>query len=146
MNRAAILLVAVLLACGGGVVRISPGRPAFAAGSRESYWIWHDEGRWHLRTTTAARLHRFHGWVEPMDGRITDVRATRLEWGDRIRAVPRGIEFDFETDGAEDGFDWRVSSGCNRFFLEVDGAPSPDHVHLGGAGHVPVEMPFARCR
>ena len=142
------LLTAVLLggACAGTIPRISPGRPAFASGSPESYWIWHDPAGWHLRTTTRAQLHRFHGWVEAIDGRIGEVHPSRLEWNDRIRIAPRGIEFDFSTDGGEDGFDWRVSSGCNRFYLQVDGVAAPERVHLGGQSHVPVEMPFARCR
>jgi hypothetical protein len=132
-------------ACGGGIAHISAGRPAFSAGDPENYWVWHDGGGWHLRTTTASHSHRFHGWVEAVDGRITEVRATRLEWNDRVRAVPRGIEFDFVTDGNEDGFDWRVSSGCNRFHLQIDGVERPDRVHIGGASHIPSEMPFARC-
>jgi hypothetical protein len=143
--RTAIGLLLLAAACGGGIVSVSPGRPPFHPGSREAYWIWHDEAAWHLRTTTASRMHRFHGWIEPIDGQVTEIRPTRLDWGDRIHKRPRGIEFDFSTDGSEDGFDWRVSSGCNRFFLEVDGVPRPELTHLGGADTSPVEMPFRRC-
>jgi hypothetical protein len=139
-------LALLLVACGGGIPHIIAGRPAFEAGSPESYWVWHDEAGWHLRTTTARKPHHFHGWVEPVGGIITDLHATRTEWGDRIRLVPRGIEFDFETDGGEDGFDWRVSSGCNRFDLRVDGAERPGLVHVGAEGHHPDHIPFARCR
>jgi hypothetical protein len=139
-------LVLFAAACGGGIPHIIPGRPGFASGSPESYWVWHDPEGWHLRTTTAHHAHRFHGVVEPVDGAIADLRPTRLEWNDRVRAIPRGIEFDFETDGAEDGFDWHVTSGCNRFYLEVDGVPRPDLVHVGREAHIPHEIPFARCR
>jgi hypothetical protein len=136
----------VVVAAAHGPEPISPGRPAFHSGSPEAYWVWHDEGGWHLRTTTAGARHRFHGWVEPIGGRVEDFRPTRLEWGDRVRVAARGIEFDFETAGAEDGFDWRVSSGCSRFELFIDGAAHPGKIHLGGAASHPHHTPFERCR
>jgi hypothetical protein len=151
VRASATLFLAFMLALAGCATarpppEIAPGRPLFAPGAPEAYWIWHDQGGWHLRTTTAGMPHRFHGLVVPLRGTIVDVRPTRLEWQDRIRMGPRGIEFDFVTQGGEDGFDWHVSSGCNRFETFVDGAARPGLVHLGGVGNRPHHVPFDRCR
>ena len=146
----AALAVILLAAC---IVRVTEpgyavgGQPAFHAGSPEAYWIWHDAGGWHLRTTTMAARHRFHGAVYPAAGGVlSDVRPVGLEWGDRIRMGARGIEFDFETHGFEDGFDWRVSSGCNQFDIFIDGKPHPHKVHLGAGAMHPRGIPFESCR
>src|SRR5262249_34699580 len=133
-------------ACATHIPVITPGRPAFHSGSPIGYWIWHDDGGWHLRTTTQRSRHRFHGFVVAIDGRVEEVRPTRLEWRDRVRIGNRGVEFDFETDGDEDGFDWRVTSGCNKFDLLVDGHYDRRIVHIGGPGYEPKSIPFARCR
>jgi hypothetical protein len=132
--------------CGGEPVRIAMGRPMFAPGSPEAYWIWHDVGGWHLRTTTSMITHQFEGLIRPYNGTITEMRPTRDEWNDRIRIGPDGIAFSFQTGGGMDGFDWRVSSGCNEFHLRIDGVPAPGRVFLGGPGNHPMQMPFMRCR
>jgi hypothetical protein len=126
--------------------RISPGRPYFAPGAPEAYWVWHDEAGWHLRTTTAGRAHRFHGTVVALGGQITDARPSRVEMREQIRMSPGGISFDMITQGGEQGFDWHVSSGCNRFEIFVDGAPRPGLVRLGGPSEPPRHIPFDRCR
>jgi hypothetical protein len=141
----AVALMA-LAGCATHVAPIAPGRPAFHSGSPVGYWVWHDDGGWHLRTTTHRSRHRFHGWITAIDGRVDEVRPTRLEWRDRVHVGQRGVEFDFETDGDEDGFDWRVTSGCNRFELLVDGRADRRVVHLGGPGYEPKGVPFSRCR
>ncbi|HUK65681.1 MAG TPA: hypothetical protein VLV17_02550 [Anaeromyxobacteraceae bacterium] len=125
--------------------QIGPGRPVFAPGATEAYWIWHDQGGWHLRTTTAGAAHRFHGSVVALGGEMADVRPKRIEWKDRIRMSPSAISFDFVTQGGEEGFDWRVSSGCNRFEIFVDGTARPGLVRLGGAAVPPRHVPFDRC-
>ncbi len=128
-------------------VRVVEGRPpGYRAGVPESYWVWHDAGAWHVRATTAGQVHRFHGWVEAAGGVIEGVHPTRLEWGDRIRVVPRGIEFSFEAAGGDDGFDFRTSSGCARFYLLIDGGERPGMVFIGADEHHPAHIPFERCR
>jgi hypothetical protein len=152
MRRFSSLLLASILLVATGCVtarpppRIAPGRPYFGPGAPEAYWIWHDEGGWHLRTTTAGMAHRFHGTVLALGGQIMDARPSRPEWQDRIRMSPGGIAFDFVTQGGEEGFDWHVSSGCNRFEIYVDGVPRPGRVRLGGPSSVPRHVPFDRCR
>jgi hypothetical protein len=126
--------------------RIAPGQPYFGPGAPEAYWLWHDEGGWHLRTTTAGRPHRFHGTVTPLGGQIIDLRPSHPRERERISMSPNGISFDLLTQGGENGFDWHVSSGCNRFEIFVDGAPRPGLVHLGGASEHPRHIPFDRCR
>ncbi len=139
------ILAVLASACGAHIVHIAPGRPAFRPGAPLAYWVWHGEGGWHLRTTTAGQRHHFHGWITAIDGGIVEVRPTRVERRDLVRIARRGVEFDFETEGGEDGFDWRSSSGCNRFELRVDGRADPRLVHLGGPGNEPAQIPFDRC-
>lgn len=150
-----LVTAAAALALAGCVVRVPPprgeriveGRPGgYRPGVPESYWTWHDAGGWHVRVTTAGLPHRFHGWVEPAGGVITDLRPTRIEWNDRIRMAPRGVEFDFQAAGGDDGFDFHVSSGCARFFLYMDGVGRPGRTFVGAAERHPRRIPFERCR
>jgi len=151
MRHHGFLTLLVILAGAAGCAtarppEIPPGRPIFGPGAPEAYWVWHDGGGWHLRSTTAGLPHRFHGTIVPLGGQIADARPIRLESSDRIRIGAGGITFDFVTQGGEDGFDWHVSSGCNRFEIFIDGAARPHHVHLGGPATAPRHVPFDRCR
>ena len=143
-----VAAVAVMFAIVGCVTgrrppEIAPGQPVFGPGAPEAYWIWHDTGGWHLRSTTAGQAHRFHGMIVPVGGEITDARP--MGPPDRVRVGPGGISFDFVTRGGEDGFDWHVSSGCNRFEIYIDGVARPGHVRLGGPSNAPRHVPFDRC-
>ncbi len=126
--------------------RLAAGRPEFAPGLSEGYWIWEDRDGWHLRTTSDVR-RRFHGAVEPVGGSISAVRAV----GAGPEALARGgagdrVEFSWEGDGGAQGLDWRASSGCTRFTLYIDGDTRPFRVFLGGPGETPDHIPFAVCR
>ncbi len=149
MNRLALLCLGLLSSVACAIarppLRIQPGAPVYAPGAPEAYWVWHDAAGWHLRTTTAGQPHRFQGVVLPFGGEILEVRPLRAESRERIRTGAGGITFDLVTEGGEDGFDWRVSSGCNRFELYVDGAPRPGLVHVGAAAHHPRHVLFDRC-
>ena len=125
---------------------IAPGRPPFGPGAPEAYWIWHNQGGWHLRTTTAGLAHRFHGAVVPLGGNIVDVRASRLEWQDRIPGGRAGDSVRLRDSGWRRRLDWHVTSGCNRFEIFIDGVARPGLVHLGGPAHQPRHVPFDRCR
>jgi hypothetical protein len=65
---------------------------------------------------------------------------------DTVRRTERGIEFSLPTMSGVEGFDWRVTSGCNRFDLRARGQASPGLVRLGGMEEAPSQIPFERCR
>jgi hypothetical protein len=128
---------------------VADGRPkGLKDGASEAVWIWHEEkGKfWHVRTTTKKYLHRFSGAVVGEGGPITEIKPTRLEWGDRIKASPKGIVFDFETDGHEDGFDFRVGGNhCVRFYIKVDGKEEPGKINVGKTDAHPPAWHFKLC-
>jgi hypothetical protein len=127
---------------------VADGRPAgLHSGAPEAFWVWHDErGRfWHVRSTTAGMRHRFQGAVIS-DGVITNVNATDHSYADRIRADAKSVNFDFFTQGNEDGFDFRVAgSQCVRFYMTVDGRSEPNLVHIGRGNAHPGAWHFKLC-
>jgi hypothetical protein len=127
---------------------VADGRPAgLHPGAPEALWIWHDDrGRfWHVRTTTHSQRHRFSGAVLS-DGAITNMNATDHSFADRIRADAKSVNFDFFTQGHEDGFDFRVvGSQCVRFYMTVDGRSEPQLVHIGRANAHPTGWHFKLC-
>jgi hypothetical protein len=143
---AGLALAGCHLARGAGVPTPIPvGRPEFTAGEPEGYWIWQDRAGWHLRTTSDMP-HHFHGNVETVDGIMSDFRPVGPIPPTSLAAGTRRIEFDWNGRGGEVGFDWRVSSGCNRFEIYIDGTTRPLRVFLGGPGDSPYRVPFALCR
>jgi hypothetical protein len=134
----------LLAGCGASSRQLEAGRPAYDARSLPAYWIWHDAGGWHLRTTTSGEPQRFRGVIEPVEGEITDARPTRSDLG-HVSAGPSRLEFDFRTSGYDDGVDWRVSSGCSRFTLNLNDEASANRVFLGERGTPPLAIPFVRC-
>jgi hypothetical protein len=127
---------------------IAEGRPpGLKSGSVEAYWIWHDSAGWHLRTTTHSSRHRFQGRVSAMRGSVDNVRATRLEYGDRFRQKGNQMAFDFTTDGGVDGFDFAIAEGdCAQFYLLIDGKPNPERVVIGAGGRHPSHTAFRLCK
>jgi hypothetical protein len=138
------------LACAGtpaGPTRppaISPGHPR-VEGQSGGYYVWADADGWHLRTT-ATQAVNFTGTIAAVGGRIEDLRPMRADarYPD-LRLTDRGIEFSLPTFAGVEGFDWKVTSGCNRFDLLVGGQTSPGLVRLGGAGDAPPSIPFELC-
>jgi hypothetical protein len=129
---------------------VADGRPSgLHPGVVESYWIWHeDHGRWwHVRTSTHSQLHHFTGWVWHDKDRFTDVKPTRLEWNDRIRYGEKGISWDFQTKGHEDGFSFKTNGAqCVRFHTFIDGKPAHSAlVHIGAGGAHPPGNHFKLC-
>jgi hypothetical protein len=127
---------------------VADGRPAgLHSGAPEAFWVWHDDhGRgWHVRSTTAGQRHRFQGAVVS-DGIITNVNATDHSFSDRIRADAKTVNFDFFTQGNEDGFDFRVAgSQCVRFYMTVDGRSEPQLIHIGRGNAHPGAWHFKLC-
>jgi hypothetical protein len=114
----------------------------------QALWVWHDPDgtSWHLRSTTQSQRHRFSGRVWVNDGTVADVNPNRLEFRDRLRIAPRGVEFDFQTDGGVDGFDFRaVGARCVNFALFIDGRGEPDRVKIGASEARPRHHVFTLC-
>jgi hypothetical protein len=114
----------------------------------EGLSIWHDErgSGWHLRTSTRGEPRRFGGRVWLSEGSFADVRPSRTEWSDRLRATGRAIEFDFRTQGGVDGFEFRVTGArCVHFALSMDGRDDVEHVYIGAQGAHPARHAFTLC-
>jgi hypothetical protein len=112
--------------------------------STPGYWIWFDDGQWHLRTTSGGRSHRFQGSIVGLSGSVTDMRLSSPALAERAALVGDAIQFDFESDDAT-GIDARVAGGCVRFDLYFDGKHRPDHVRVGVPARAPDRVPFDRC-
>ena len=127
---------------------VADGHPkGLKSGALEAFWVWHDTNgkRWHLRSTTHAVMHRFHGGVVPDSGQITSVKPTRLEFGDRIKASNKGIAFDFHTEAGEDGFDFDTNGQCVRFYLRIDSKTNANLINVGKDDVHPPSSNFKLC-
>ena len=68
------------------------------------------------------------------DGVITNVNATDHSFADRVHADAKSVNFDFFTQGNEDGFYFRVvGNQCVRFYMTVDSRSEPQLIHIGRA-------------
>ena len=113
-----------------------------------AYWVWTGgKGDWHLRTTTSKQRHRFQGRVHPLQGSsLSNLKTTRLEWGDRMRLQGTDIVFDFSTQGGEDGFDFTLNgNSCIEMDLRIDKAPHPKLVVIGKGEVAPAASHFVVC-
>lgn len=122
--------------------------PRLRPNAAMSYWIWQSgKGDWHLRSTTAQQLHRFQGRVHPREGAtLGNIKATRLEWGDRVRLQGEDIVFDFSTQGGEDGFDFKLDGdACVEMDLRIDKSSHPKLVVIGKTEQAPSAAHFVVC-
>jgi hypothetical protein len=114
----------------------------------DGLWVWHDEraSDWHLRASTHGQARRYTGRVWLDEGAFADVRPSRSEWSDRLRASLRAIEFDFPTQAGADGFEFRIANArCVHFILYMDGRPAPAVIHVGAASSHPFRHTFTVC-
>jgi hypothetical protein len=119
----------------------------FHAGAAGGYYIWHDDGGWHLRTTTPVhRAHSFSGSIVSSDN-IVVARQVRDEGSDSIAVNGHRLSFSFQTYNGVDGVDFRV--GCTEsvtFLLKAQGRYLPaSRIWLGEQGHSP-SNPFTIYR
>lgn len=122
--------------------------PRLRPGAVMTYWIWHSgKDDWHLRSTTSKQLHRFQGRVHPVQGAsLSHLKATRLEWGDRMRLQGEDIVFDFSTQGGEDGFDFKLGgNACVEMDLRIDSTRHPKLVVIGKTEQAPASAHFIVC-
>ena len=153
--RFSLLVVPLLaLACAttpapspSGPPTISRGRPDFE-GKSGGYWVWADADGWHLRTTSAGPMRDFSGVISPLKGgKIEGLKPARPNSRyDKLALTEKGIEFRLPTQADVEGFDWQVTSDCNRFELKAEGEVTPGLVRLGGMGDAPPQIPFDLCR
>jgi hypothetical protein len=114
------------------------------------YAVWHSPRGWHLRTTTAQKARRFKGEIRVEGGTFESVSAVGLEGkgggGDRWKLNARRdqIDFNFTTERALDGLDFRVSKDARRlrFELFADGKRQSELVYIGQRGQHPQNVPF----
>ena len=107
--------------------------PSSRAWAPLSYYIWHDGGGWHLRSTTSGHYHQFQGQVQAPEG-IYNVRSTDphtpLEISGNV------ISFNYSVQGGERGFDWS-GGGPMNFNLTIDGRDRSEKVRIGYAEQRP---------
>jgi hypothetical protein len=127
------------------------GEPkGFKAGDTVRYAVWHNKGGWHVRTTTAKKLHHFTGKILVEGGTIVGLEAHDLEFKGRfadwwrLQENRHELLIDFKTDRGIDGINFQVSNEAVRilFNLHVDGKHQKDLIHIGRAGLHPSVDPF----
>jgi hypothetical protein len=129
-----------------GPPHISAGRPTFE-GRSGGFFIWADDDGWHLRTTSAGQLASFTGVISPIGGELGGLRPMRAnDRSTKVSLTDKGIEFSLPTQAEVEGFDWTVTSGCNRFDLLALGEANPGLVRLGGMADAPPQIPFDLCK
>jgi len=122
------------------------GQPTFmGVGSTHRFIIWRDGNWWHVRTTTAGQRHSFEGRIVANGGTIRSLSRTgTLERVDQLLVdrTRRGLDFDFVTAGAMDGFDFYSDADTLTFDLSMDGRRTERNVYVGRHGTNPVSIPF----
>jgi hypothetical protein len=138
------LLFCMSVAAVAQVIKVDPkGEPAdLQKGNAIRYFVWFDDGAWHLRTDTAGKKHSFSGTVEIVGGKVTTISDfENLEGGKKKKKSDLGqlnqkqdeIAFKFTTSKKRDGFDFQVDGAAKqvRFKLLIDGKPAPERIFIG---------------
>lgn len=119
------------------------------------YYVWYEDGLWHLRTRTPERAYSFTGTIRARNGRLQPMEVAGLEppgrnrrkFGDRVRkAGQSGLEFELRTMGRIDGFDIRILGSdveAVDFDLRIDGTAAPKRILIGENGQRPPDGVFA---
>jgi hypothetical protein len=123
------------------------GHPAqLRIGAEIGYYIWHDNGGWHMEVTHPGRYHAvFSGWVTT-DGTLR-VQRVDDERNDLTRVGPHRhqLSFVFNNYGYLDGVHFETHGAQElTFHLYLDGVPvGAEHVFIGHADMHPTHVPFA---
>jgi hypothetical protein len=149
------MIIAALLVCAGcrtfdpkhplvGKPPIDPQQPSTGAAA---YWVWFDDGLWHVRFAPGGKARRFQGSVSGVRGSVADLSPTRPDLKDRVALVGDAVQFDVESGAGAPplGFDARVLGGCANFDLYVDGQRRGEQVRLGPREQPARRVPFERC-
>jgi hypothetical protein len=123
------------------------GAPVVKPGAGLGVWIWRtDDGKWHVRSTTKGKLHKFRGLIEGANSPITWYEPGQMEFGDIMARHGQGLVFKFETAGHVDDFQFVPDDrGCVRFHVTVDERPQPNRIFLGSSGVHPPSDHFLAC-
>jgi len=123
------------------------GQPSMLReGAMASYWIWHDNDGYHLRTTTAHDRRAFSGRID-FSGGNGWAKAYQLRGNDEVKLTNDGIAFHLATERNLNGFDFRMDSGSRATLtLQLDndkGEKILGNVFVGQNNAHPVSNPFS---
>jgi hypothetical protein len=128
---------------GDAIIDLNPvGQPRGVAQKPNgpTYFVWYEDGIWHLRATTVRKHHQFAGVVRIRDGRISRLAAASMDHhrrrgndAGRVSRDGRRVDFRFETKGGVDGFDFVVvgKDASVDFDLRINGTTVPSRVEIG---------------
>ena len=148
----------------GVVIQVDPEGEPRAWGKkpeRPEYFIWHSDGKWHVRTRTGGKRRMFRGQIKIVDGTVSKIanyegleddrggkgkgkKAKPADLG-RLNDARNRIDFQFETFEHGDGFDFTVNDKTSRleFDLKVDGYEHREMILIGTAGKNPPNAHFS---
>lgn len=122
-------------------------------GKKATFYVWYDDGLWHLRTRTGGNARKFSGTIRSVGGKviklsgIAGLEARKKSHGDigTLNRAQTEIKFDFRTKGGEDGFDFRLADEATVvvFDLALDGYGHADAISVGAKGLRPPKSKFA---
>jgi hypothetical protein len=146
-TRSWLLALALLLS---GCRTFDPKHPLVGAPSVQAenlgYWVWFDDGIWHVRMTAGQKPHRFQGSVAGARGGVLELRTTRADLKERIAVVGDAVQFDVDAAAmADEGFDVKIAGNCARFDLLLDGKYRAADVRLGPRASAAHRVPFEKC-
>ena len=131
------------------VALVWEGAPQIGPGQARGYFLWHDEGGWHVRWTTRGQRHNFSGKLK-CDGAFDSFTPISTERGDHIKMANRAaITFNTSTTSGTDGFDFRLTRPTSHvtFDLYLDGQRIyPAEIFLGSSMAHPPGNPFTLDR
>jgi hypothetical protein len=150
-------VLAAIFVCGALMLAVAPaafaaptpavndGKPDISEVSPTGYYIWHDDGGFHLRTHGPHARHDFDAHLRT-NGMFENVDPVRLEDGDRVDILDGGHELaiHFSTFDFTDGVNFTIREGERLHFnLNLDDKLiGTDHIFLGAHGVHPKDNPF----
>ena len=126
---------------------VTAGKPALNHNSPTGYYLWVDDGDFHLRTHGPNADHNFDATLHT-GGTFENVDPIKLEadQGDHVDILDGGHELviHFHTYDLTDGVDFTIRGGERlRLDLRLDRQLAPtDEIFLGSDGAHPATNPF----
>ena len=129
--------------------RHAQGAPTITAATGPAYYLWQDEGGWHLRWVGKAAVEGkkpvFTGLLSVPIGRISVIKPAGLTGGDDSQNRLDGTRamFKSECTDAVEGIDFKLPETATSLYLElfVDyEIVAPSTVHIGKDAITPVDI------